>query len=270
MHALQRLATWLVAMAIVLMAGCGSGSSAVQPTASPAAWRLVTIGDSIPYGQADCGGCDTFTTIFGKWIASGTGKSGVTLNLSTHDNLTGARLLDRTQTNETFRGVVASASVIVVSIGHNDTPWNSADDPCDGDNGDTFNWSKYKGDCVTQLARRHGQELDKVLTEIEKLRQGKPTAVRVTTDYNDVIGDPHTTPDSTVPSIDVLEAFHSESCRVADQHHDVCVDVYRSFNGPDGHVAAGDLLAGDHTHPSAKGHARIAQLLTEAGLRPLS
>jgi len=155
MNPLRRLATWLVSMAIVLVAGCGSGSSAVQPTASPDAWRLVTIGDSIPYGQADCGACDTFTTIFGKWIASATGKPGVTLNLATHDNLTGARLLGRVKTDHTFRDAVASA-------------------------------------------------------------------------------------------------------------------VYRSFNGQDGRVAAGDLLADDHTHPSAKGHARIAQLLTEAGLRPLS
>ena len=82
-----------------------------------------------------------------------------------------------------------------------------------------------------QLAMRHGQELDKILTEIEKLRGGKPTAVRVTTDYNDVIGDPHTTPDSTATSIKVLEAFYSETCPVTDQHHDVCVNVYRSFNG---------------------------------------
>ena len=262
-------AAWLAVATIAFAAACGPGPSAGQTAATTTGWHLVTFGDSIPFGQDDCGECETFTTLFGDAIAKATGKSVEVQNLSTHDNLTGARLLGRIQTSKPFRDAVADADIIVVTIGHNDTPWNSDDDPCDGANGDTFNWSKYTGDCVTQLARRHGDELDKILTEIETLRNGKPTAVRVTTDYNDVIGFDQAPPESVAPSIEVLEAFRSETCRVAQAHHDICVDVYRSFNGPTGRSPAGGLLAGDHTHPSAIGQARIAQLLIDAGLAPI-
>ena len=233
------------------------------------AWNLVTIGDSIPYGQYDCGGCDTFTTIFARAITDATGMPVTGHNLSTHDNLTGARLLDRLGTSTPYQMAIADADFIIVTIGHNDTPWNSGDDSCDGENGDAPDWSKYTGACVEALADRHGQELDQVLTAVQALRGDRPTAIRVTTDYNDVIGWDQAPPEASKPSREVLDAFASETCRVAAAHHVPCIDVYHSFNGPKGRAAAGDLLGPDYTHPSASGQARIATLLSQAGLAPL-
>jgi lysophospholipase L1-like esterase len=47
--------------------------------------------------------------------------------------------------------------------------------------------------------------------------------------------------------------------------------VYLAFNGPGGDEDPGDkgFLAFDHFHPSAAGHALIAQLLRELGYLPI-
>ena len=251
-------------------AASASESAEPTPTAEPVDLRLVTIGDSIPYAGEDCGGCTSFTTLFADAIEAETGMTVAAQNLSTHDNLTGARLVDRIRTSEAMRIALADADIIIVTIGHNDTPWNVADDTCDGAAaGPTADWSSYTGQCVIQLAARHGEDLDAVLSEIETLRVDKPTALRVTTDYNDVIGWDQALPEWTDPSVEVLDAFHAESCRVAELRGAICVDVYHSFNGSDGRSAAGTLLADDYIHPSASGQQRIADLLTQAGLAPL-
>jgi lysophospholipase L1-like esterase len=167
-----------------------------------------------------------------------------------------------------MRAAVAGADIVIVTIGHNDTPWNATDDDCDGDS-PTFTWAAYAGACVTALAARHERELGHVLGTIELLRAGKPTAIRVTTDYNDIIGWPQAPAAATDPSVEVLDAFFAATCRAAEAHGAVCVDVYHSFNGSLGRGAAGELLAEDYTHPSGIGQRRIADLLIGGGLAPL-
>jgi lysophospholipase L1-like esterase len=273
--------------ALVLLAGACQGSAppAVSPSAaseqatpsqpagtpSPAAeLNLVTIGDSIPYAKEDCGGCPSFTTLLATAIETSHGVAVRTQNLSTHDNLTGARLVERIRTSTPIRTAVAAADIVIVNIGHNDTPWNSLDDSCDGANPDgVFNWASYTGECVTQLAQRHGDDLDAILTEIDMLRAGQPTAIRVLTDYNDIIGWELAPSEATEPSVEVLDAFAAATCQAAEAHDAICVDVYHAFNGPDGRGAAGALLGRDYTHPSAAGQQRIAELIETAGSAPL-
>lgn len=245
-------------------------TESAAPTQGAAGLSVVTIGDSIPYAQYDCNDCASFTTLYADALEEDLSMSVDRLNLSTHDGLVGAVLLERVQTNESYRTALAEADVVVISIGGNDTPWNSLTDPCDGDNGDIQNWTLYTGDCVTELAARHGDELDAILAEIDTLRAGNPTAIRVIVGYNDWIGWDQAPPEAIEPSIEVLDAFSVETCQAAEAHDALCVDVYHSFNGADGRGAAGDLLAGDYTHPSALGHERIAELLLAAGLSPLA
>src|SRR3712207_3476662 len=114
---------------------------------------LLTIGDSIPYGQADCGFCASFPTLFGEWIETTTGKTVDTVNVSRHDGLTAARLAVELPGMRTAMAAIPTADVIVVTIGHNDTPWNATDDACDADHGpvDGFpgaSWTVYAGACV--------------------------------------------------------------------------------------------------------------------------
>jgi hypothetical protein len=152
-----------------------SESAEATATAEPTDLSLVTIGDSIPYAREDCGGCASFTTLFPDSIEADTGMTVDPQNLSSHDGLTGARLVDRIRTSEPMRTALAGADIIVVTIGHNDTPWNVADDTCDGAAaGPEADWSSYTGQCVIQLAARHGEELDAILSEIETLRGDKP------------------------------------------------------------------------------------------------
>jgi lysophospholipase L1-like esterase len=61
--------------------------------------------------------------------------------------------------------------------------------------------------------------------------------------------------------------FAANACRVAAAHDAKCIDTLRAFNGPQGDEPAGELLASDYTHPSAKGMALIARLLSETSSR---
>jgi lysophospholipase L1-like esterase len=278
----RRQVSALLAIATTLLGACHAADSASPsagaPTSSPVpssaassrpGLNLVTIGDFVSFAQDDCGGCPSFTTLFSQAMAKATGMPVNATNLSTQDNLTGKRLVARIKSSAPMRSAVAGADIVIVSIGHNDTPWNSMDDPCDGDSGNVPRWTTYTGDCVVQLAKRHGQELDAILTQIETLRAGGPTVVRVLTDYNDIIGWGQAPHEANSRSVEVLNAFYAETCRVAKAHHAICVDVYHSFNGTTGWTAAGDLLTDDYSAPSAKGQQRIADLLKAAGLAPL-
>jgi lysophospholipase L1-like esterase len=256
--------------ALLLLAGCQVFGSPPPPADRPGL-NIVTIGDSIPYAQENCGGCASFTTLFEKALRDQTSDQVTSQNLSTNDNLTGQRLVDRIKNDEPMRTAVAGADVVIVSIGLSDTPWNSLDDGCDAFDPDDFlNWKLYTGRCVVDLAQRLGGQVDAILTEIESLRGGSPTAIRVLTNYNDILGWQHAPPESTKPSIEVFDAFYTETCKVAKAHDAACIDVYHAFNGPDGSKPAGDLLADNYTEPSAKGQQRIADLLLTAGIGPVT
>jgi lysophospholipase L1-like esterase len=269
----------------LLAMGCGGSNTdnAAQAgrtpsqTATPASpartWKLVAIGDSLPYGGQDCG-CEPFPELYGKAIARRTGVAVNTANLSEHNGLTSAGLRREILTSPELRRAVAGADIITVTIGHNDTPWNRADDDCDGNNRlPPRDWEAYDSACVRRTAREYGRNLDRVLGEIVALRNGRPAALRVTDDYNDVIGDPHlhaaTVPAALRSTRGVLDAYSALTCQIARRHHAVCIDTYHKFNGARGVRDAGALLAADHTHPNSQGHVVIARLLTRSGVTPL-
>ncbi len=232
---------------------------------------MVVLGDSLPYGGEDCGGCDAFGAVYGALLAEETGRAVEVANLSTHDGVNTPQLLERVQGNPQLRASIAGADVVVVSTGHNDTPWIvEGDDACDGAPGEDVDWSRYDEACAAEVAAAFGDVLDGLLVEVAELRDGAPTAVRVITFYNDWIGYEDATPEATVPSTQVLDAFSSTICEVAAARDAVCADTYHAFNGPDGSQAAGTLLADDYTHPSGAGHVRIAEVLLATGTAPLS
>lgn len=293
----------LIACTVVAVAGCGSASapspsesvpsvgpsattreasptptavtpSIVAATATPqAAVSLVEIGDSIPFGQGDCGGCESFPHLFGDWVAQSTGLMVEAQNLSRHDGYTAARMAVDLP-GSPLTATLAAADIIVVTIGHNDTPWNASDDACDGDTEPTDApavWRAYTGPCVETEVARFRHNMDTILTVIAGLRAGMPTALRLTTQYNDVLAVPTAPAIAKTVSIRVKDAFNEAACQVAEEHGFVCVDVYHAFNGPNGDQNPGDLISSsDYTHPTAKGHQLIAQLLEQAGIAPLS
>jgi len=231
--------------------------------ASDAEWMLIAIGDSIPYAREDCGGCTSFVQLLARAIESQTGTAVMTRNLSSHDNLTSGRLLNRIKTDATMRRSVAAADMVMVTIGHNDPPWGDLQEVCGQDEGQCR-------DILETAVDSFASNLGGVLAEVSDLRAGAATMIRVTNQYNDLVGDACCpTEASWLPSVHVKDAFNVAACKVAAEHDAPCVDVYHAFNGADGADDAGPLLAADHTHPSAEGHELIAELIMDTGLAPL-
>lgn len=262
-------------LVITAVTGCGSGSSSTD--SAPPAWHVVSLGDSIPVGGVHCDQCTTYTDLFGAWVQNTTGYPVIVQNLS-QDSLTAARMALELPQSSGQTHAVASAEVVLLDIGFNDTPWNSLDDTCDGDHGffdgnPHGSWTALLGPCLQTELRRYHANLDKILTEIDSLRAGRPTAVLLTTQYSDFGGPPGNIccpPIATRVAAKVKVAFNKVECQVATAHHASCVDLLHPFNGPHGTTWPGDLISPDGTHPSAAGHQKIAELLEASGIAPLT
>ena len=267
----------IVVVVAVMLSSCGGGdessadesasTSAPSPSSSTESSKsdltVAVIGDSIPYGGTDCYQCETFVDLYGTSLSQATGLSVEAVNLSTHDGLTTPALLKRIEDDVYYRDAVAAADILIVSTGHNDTPWAVLDDPCDGASGETPTWSKYVEPCMTQTAQTQARDLERFLEEAKSLRAGKRTVQIVTTVYNDWIGWEEAPEAATVPSVATLDAFFHAGCAAADKAGAVCLDNYHAFNGPQGQEPAGKLLGDDYVHPSQKGHDLFARLLMD-------
>jgi lysophospholipase L1-like esterase len=249
-------------MAALPAAGVARGSAHVQP------FSLVAIGDSLPYGQFDCNNYKTFVDLFGKALERHAKTPVIAHNLSEHTGINSTDLLRELRSSSLLRRAVKTAGAITVTIGHNHTPWNRDDDPCDG-KADPPKWTRFTLACAKATALVYGRNLEGILKTVRALRAGKPTILRVTNDYNDLIGDPHVPKSFYGPSKPFYDTYTVLTCRLGRKYGAVCIDTYHAFNGSDGRRDAGPLLADDHTHPNAKGHQVIARLLDRAGYRPL-
>jgi lysophospholipase L1-like esterase len=262
-------------MSLVMSLIIVGAMTACSGRSDPKPLRLTVIGDSSAYGGFDCGGCRTYVDLYGSTLSRRLGRKVVVTNLSTHDSLDTPRLEQRISTNAAFGRGIAAADILIVAIGHNDTPWASDTDPCDGVTGDRVTWTKYTSGCVAAGARQTGDRLAAILAQAKHLRHGRPTVQLVTDVYNDwvdvddshvsVLGGPTVRPGSVGARTSrlVLDAYNAALCRAATGAGATCVDVYHAFNGTDGSRPSGDLLGPDYTHPSAAGHERIAELLAQ-------
>lgn len=190
-HDTERRTTRLKGLLIplILLLGCSAGTTPTAASANPRAVRVVVIGDSIGYGQADCGGCTAFVDLYARSLGTRLGSRVTAENVTTHDGLTTAGLVDRIRTDPRYRAVVTSADILIVSIAHNDTPWSADSDPCGGPPiGDSPNWANYHQPCMSKVARAQARQLAEFLSIAKKLRSGHPTVRVVTTVYNDWIG----------------------------------------------------------------------------------
>lgn len=244
-----------------------SAASAASPAPSITGLSLVGLGDSLP-GALGCDPpCRSFVEVYGELAAKGLGQDVHVTNLATNDSLKSYGLLQRIQGRPEFQSALASADLITVTIGTND--WQG---PC--------SWQGHAS-CLAQGMATVETNLDDILTEIESIRAGKPTALRVTTYYDGYVGKPDTAANwGFVGSAKNLATFHTEFkqalrdfnamiCRVARTHGAVCVDLLPAFNGAAGDADADPLLGADHWHPSQSGHELIAKTIAAAGFAPL-
>jgi lysophospholipase L1-like esterase len=270
----MRITAGLALVAAAAASGCGGAdpvAAAPTATAQTRPLSLVAIGDSIAIPM--CGGCESFVDLWGHRVSRDLRRP-VTVVTDSRPEAEATDTLKLVTTDAATRADLEAADLIVVQIGFNDTPWNRKDDPCRAaPRYPVIKWRKITAPCIDRVARQYERMLDAILTEVSRLRAGKPTAVRVTTLYNAVIGnhvDPSwDSPAAVAPSKAAIARFAQLQFRLATKHHGTCVAVHRAFNGADGSKPAGGLLAADYTHPSARGHELIARLLTQAGTDPL-
>ena len=266
----------LTMLAALTLAACSAtgGNQTHASTSSVASaapmWTLVALGDSLAQARPqDCAGCVGYPALYGHAAHKATGVRVTVINQAA-PSIGSAQLLAQVRSDSSLRAELAKADIITVTIGHNDTPWASDDDPCDGSQShDHANWSKYTPACVATTAHRLRRNLGQVLSELAKLRAGKPTAVRVTNFYNDNMKDPLADPGGDAASKYVVDTYSTVICTVARAHQAAYADIYHAFNGVHGTQFDGPYVAADHVHPSAAGQQLITQVLQNLGYAPL-
>jgi hypothetical protein len=241
------------AVAVIALSGCAtspSPSTGLTPTPHPTKsvkpdFVYLDLGDSNVYGDpGDCNACTTFPKQVVKALRRSSGKNIELLDGSQHNGV-GANSLWSEILNDDWRGdtagniyggpreAIAEADIISITVGANDVPWGNDLDPCN---------KVYDSACIDKIATPFGKSISGVLDEITTIRQGKPTAVRVTTYYNEVLAGPQYVPawpsaavaQASTGAKALIEAMNAGSCAAADAHGALCVDIYHAINGPDG------------------------------------
>jgi len=238
-HNLFRITLFCTAIAIIL-AACAAPTLTTteippanipEPTATPSgsSWTYVAFGDSWPYG-AHCNGCKPFPVLYADALAATTDHSINFVNLTTNGG-TSQSLLEGIQTSQKIRDAVKSADIIVISTGGNDLEdafGLFAVGNCSG--ADHF-------DCFRMVGDVWRTSFDGILTEINTLRAGKPTAIRLVTNSNEALSDPGLieifgTKDSSGGGAFITNLHHGVLCDVAAKHGATCVDLRPVLNGP--------------------------------------
>jgi hypothetical protein len=259
----------------VLAAGCAStpsDSSGTQteptaaspkPGASSRAYSYVALGDSWANG-AHCGSCKTFVGRYADLLNQRLRRQ-VRLTDLTENGGTSTSMLNALRTDDRVRGAVSKADIIVIETGLNDLEESGVLDSvaaglCGGP--DNLN-------CLDSVVQRWQVNFESIADEIDYLRGGQPTALRLVTSQNVFLSDPSTLADHDLPSsfaqtggTFLTRQLRDALCGTARRHHGRCVDVGRLFNGPNGDKARDENTARSHT--------QVAQALLRTGLKELS
>jgi lysophospholipase L1-like esterase len=246
----------------------------VVPTSSSfgvgaATWHLVALGDSISAAK-NCPGCVTFVDRYASAVALRAGVTVVRSNWSI-PGLSSGRLLDMVVHEPSLRSRIAGADIITVTIGVNDLPWTPGPDECKATPRDgQVDWSRITTTCLRKTAARYATELNRILDEIDLLRDGRTTVLRLTGEYDDWIGRPGVPKAALETVASGVRLFDLAERRAADAHGAAYADLLHTFNGPRGRDDAAPYLEPSHgVHPNQRGHDLIARVLVRLGLAPL-
>jgi hypothetical protein len=186
---------------------------------------------------AHCGGCRTFAGLYADGLETETSRS-VTFVDSTgqaqpfFDSEGGgtASLLHALRDDVTFQEKVASGDVIMIATGPNEI--ERAFEPyASGKCGKTDDY-----ECVKRQQDFWRGNFNDIIDEIDRLRGGRPTAVRLVSAANFAVSDPSATrglpADAMTFGSKVFKALNDAACDAAQAHQAICVDVRRILNGP--------------------------------------
>lgn len=250
---------------VLLIANCGSvdgegasdGGSAETPAPEPAQeLTYVSLGDSWPEG-AHCNGCRTFPQTHAEALGEALERPITLKELAGQaqpyfEPIGGAAsLLQALETDEAFRDEVATGDIIVIATGPNEiepTVEAIKSGTCGGQDDKA---------CVDELARTWERDFDAILDEIETLREGRPTAIRLVNAANFLNNDPAFNAAQGRGVATIFEALTQVLCANAEAHGAVCIDVRPVLNGPDFEQPVNDS--------SQQAMDAVADLLIQAG-----
>ena len=206
----------------------------------------------------------TFVDLYAAAL-QGSEQRTVTVDDLSDDSNTTARLLERLRTDESTRSSVSNADIIVISVGGNDS------DPFGVYPQGTCSPTQPLPDCLATYAPTFAANYELILTEVDSLRNGQPTAVRVTSADNPFVGwSEAPTPTFGVDFYaQVAQAETDAACAAATSHAALCVDYLHIFGGPDGTADPAPFLGPDHAHPGDVGIQAISDALAQLGLSEL-
>jgi lysophospholipase L1-like esterase len=253
--------------------GATSGSASTSNSTALTAIRLVVLGDSIALGET-CAGCTTYPEQVAAAMEDSLGVEVETDNLAV-PGAEVADLLDLVRTDSTVQDSITEADAILLTIGLNDLAFGRLDDPCNvAPDFPRVRWSSITHSCVDEATDEYQRDLNALLREIDGLRAGQPTMLRVTTVYNSVIGDlvdpTWNSPAAVEPSMYAVERMAEAQCEVAEAHDGLCADTYHALNGEDGSESAQPFLnPADATHLAQPGEDAFAAAIIALGFSPI-
>jgi len=211
---------------------------------------VVGLGDSV-MAAGNCG-CDGIVDAVADSLVASQGHDVARTNFGAN-GLTAAQLRAELASDQDLRSVVASADVVVVTIGANDLV------PLVGE------WSDESGCAADCFAPVVGADLTDVETLISDVRTINPGGRILVTGYWNVFEDGQNAPGEAYREFgdSVTRAFNTDLQDVCRRVEATYVDLYEPFKGA-GDVDPTALLAGDADHPNAQGYAVITQAVLAA------
>jgi len=221
----------------LLVVGCGGSSEPDKRAASPPGLAYLALGDSWPEG-AHCGGCRTFAGLYADGLAALTGRkvrfedrTGQAQPYFEEAGGGSASLLKALRSDAATRRAVAGADVIMIATGPNEI--EAAVEPAKaGTCGGQDDMA-----CFRAQRRMWGKNFDAILDEVEGLRAGKPTAIRLVSAANPFVSEPSMAQGlpkdfATTQGALIFKNLNDALCTNAARHDAVCVDVRPVLNGP--------------------------------------
>lgn len=248
-HRLTAVAVALVVVACGGIASTPTNSSALPAITSPAlsltvpspsamsaspssgllSWTYVALGDSWPAG-GHCGGCRPFPVLYRDGLAASTGRR---IDFVDFTNAgTAKSLLQDVRTSVTVRDAIRRADIVMISTGGNDLEpalVAASAGTCGGED---------QLDCFRDVVAPMRPSFEGIVTEIELLRNGRPTAIQLVTGVNEFLTDPGLI-DAVGPAyakthgVAITKMLADVQCEVAAKHTATCIDLGLALNGPD-------------------------------------
>jgi lysophospholipase L1-like esterase len=172
-----------------------------------------------------------------------------------------SRLASRVRNDAKLRSLLRSADLITVTLGANEIGAS-----IDRVSANTCGGADHL-DCVRTAEKAFERSYRALLDQLAGLRSPRKAAFRLLTSYDTPSA---FSPDLRTPFSRALRAENAFVCSEAARHAMKCADVYAGFNGADGSQdpLTSGLVVPDG-HPSAKGSARIAEVISRIGFAPL-